>query len=119
MKVENEAEAEGLKEIVGPAMRLMNEVTKDIVPKNVVAEFVEKELPHFFEGSDEMAAGFLVKMQIEEANQQPKVVLKKFLNFYNAFREFYVGLEKSAEADKNPPVKEEEDGSTTEDTDQE
>lgn len=112
------ADANAMTQMVGPAMRLMNEITKDIKAGNVVSEFVEKELPQFFDGgNNEMAAGFLVKMMMKEANEQPSQVLRKFLKFYNAFRVFYMGLEKSAEADANPP--EEPDDSTAEDTDKE
>lgn len=110
-------EADKMTEMVGPAMRLMDEITKDIKPKNVVAEFVEAEVGGLFEGGNDMAAGFLVKMQVEEANQDPKHVLRKFLRFYNAFRGFYMGLQNAAEADVNPP--EEPDDSTAEDTDKE
>ena len=134
--MEQSKEAEKVGQMLGPAMRLMEGITKDIVAKNVVSQFVEAEVGGLFEGGDEMTAGFLVKMQMEEANQDPKFVLKKFLRFYNSFRDFYLSLERSAEADANPPTMEEEvegvdeeveeeiqaeeaDDSATEDTDKE
>lgn len=128
---------EKLVNMAGPAMRMMAEMTKDIKAQNVLGEFVEEEFGGLFEGGNEMAAGFLVKMTVQEANEQPQVVLKKFLRFYNSFRAFYTTLEKSVKADANPPTLEEEveaveeeveeeiqaqeenDASTTENTDKE
>lgn len=109
-----------MSQIAGPAMRLCNEITKDIVAQNVLSEFIEKELPNFFDdGTGGMAGGFLVKMMMKEANEDPKKVLRKFLTFYNAFRDFYMTLEKSAEADANPPTMEEEAESVDEEVEEE
>lgn len=109
---------DNMKEMVGPAMRLMNELTKDIKSENAMSEFIEHNIGSFFTTESEMAGGFLIKCMMDDANRNPRTTLEKFLKFYNNFREFYTGLQNGEEADKNPPVREKDD-STTKDTDQE
>ena len=88
----DEATMNTMGQMVGPAMRLMNELTKDIKSENAMSKFVEDNMGTLLCSESEMANGFLIKALMEEANKDPRAVLADFLNFYNEFRLFYTGL---------------------------
>lgn len=76
-----------------PAMRMLNEWTKDIKPENPFAQFIEDHFVDLFKsqnlGNDNMASGLLAKMLIDEANRSPDWMEYKLTSFYEAFRVFY------------------------------
>ncbi len=77
---------------LGPAMRLIDDWTKDIKPENEVAAFVETNLGSLFEQQSDKAnsiTGMLAKMAVAEANNNPEYVLHKMLRFYEALRVWY------------------------------
>jgi len=82
-----------LTQMVSPAMKLMEELTKDIKSENKVSLFIENNMGGLFAGETDMAAGFLIKMMMAEANKDPKAVLEKLMIFYNAFRIFYANID--------------------------
>ena len=90
-------------QIVGPAMRLMNELTKDIKAENIMSEFVDTNIGDLLGGDNEMASGFLVKAMVDEANKDPKVMLAKCLKFYDEFRMFYTSLMESQRINEDVP----------------
>lgn len=79
-------------QMVNPAMRLMEELTKDIKSENKVAQFIENNLSGLFAGEVDMATRFLIKMSMGEANKNPEAVLKKLLVFYSEFKVFYADI---------------------------
>lgn len=103
--VKQKAAAKGL----SSAMSVLGEMTKDIVPSNDVAHFVEENIELLFECEHDdgsVPAQLLVKVMIDEANANPDFVLYKFLNFYNAFREFYIKREQEKERQEKKEVQE-------------
>ncbi len=77
---------------LGPAMRLIDDWTKDIKPENEVAAFVEANLGTLFEQQGDKANSItvmLAKMAVAEANDNPQFVLHKMLRFYDALRVWY------------------------------
>lgn len=76
---------------LGPAMRLIDDWTKDIKPDNEVAAFVEQNMGILFEqqGNKPPIIGMLSKMATVEANDNPQFVLHKLLKFYDAVRVWY------------------------------
>jgi hypothetical protein len=77
---------------LGPAMRLIDDWTKDIKPENEVAAFVEANLGTLFEQQGDKAntiTPMLAKMAVAEANDNPEYVLHKMLRFYEALRVWY------------------------------
>jgi hypothetical protein len=77
---------------LGPAMRLIDDWTKDIKPENEVAAFVESNLGSLFEQQGDKANSIVVmlaKMAVAEANDKPEYVLHKMLRFYDALRVWY------------------------------
>lgn len=76
-----------------PAMRLIDDWTKDLKPENEVAAFVEANLGTLFEQQGDQANSInvmLAKMAVAEANDNPQYVLHKMLRFYDTFRLFYI-----------------------------
>lgn len=77
---------------LSPAMQLIERWTKDIHPKNEVAQFVEDKYGILFEAAGEDKNGImalLTKIAIAEANANPNFVENKMLRFYDAFRVWY------------------------------
>lgn len=86
-------------QMVNPAMKLMEELTKDIFPQNKVSKFIEEHVGAIFAGETDMASGFIVKMMVDESNKTPELALQKFLTFYNAFGEFYADISEPKDAE--------------------
>jgi len=84
-----------LRRSLGPAMNLVESWTKEIHPKNEVAEWLDQNLGLLFDlpPGEELELGgvapLLTKIAVAEANERPAFVEAKLLRFYDSFRVFY------------------------------
>ena len=86
----------------GGAMELLDQWTKDVVPKNEVSQFIEDNFGNLFLAPKEskesgVAAGLLVKMMIDESNSNPDFVMSKLTSFTKAYAKFYKSKQKDVD----------------------
>jgi hypothetical protein len=86
---------EVLRRSLGPAMAMVESWTKEITPKNEIAEWMDQNLGILFDlpPGEELELGgvapLLTKIAVAEANERPDFVEGKLLRFYEAFRIYY------------------------------
>ena len=93
--------------IMNSVMSMFGGELNKIKPENEVAQFIEDYMPALFipdeahQGEYEAMAGIVAKLLIAEANDNPQHAIKKMLEFYEHFRQFYKHLrEKNGCEDK-------------------
>ena len=79
---------------VSGAMNVVNEMMREVKPENDISKYIDDNFGILFSQPDDneqnMAAGLLIKLMIDEANKDPTFALDKLLKFYESFRLFYI-----------------------------
>lgn len=80
-----------------PLIEMAKESVKNINPENVVAQFIQENLPALIKLDAnvplvEMSNEIITKMHVEKANTDVQSSLKALLTFYENFRIFYKEL---------------------------